>query len=78
MSEEKTWFQRLHDERNDLMERHIRLTKFLSTANKEELNIPDDEWQLLRLQEMVMKEYGYILELRINKITKRLQNDIIS
>lgn len=77
-TEEASWFDRLKLERDNLMEKHIGLTKFLATANKDELKIPEDEWQLLRLQEMVMKEYGYILELRINKIIKRLKNDNIS
>lgn len=83
MSEEKevlkpTFFDRLQMEHNDLMEKHIRLVKFLSSVNKDEQQIPEEELSLLKLQEMTMKQYGYILERRINLITKRLKNDIVS
>ena len=83
MSEEKevlktTFFDRLQMEHNDLMEKHIRLVKFLSSVNKDEQQIPEEELILLKLQEMTMKQYGYILERRINLITKRLKNDIVS
>lgn len=83
MSEKKevlktTFFDRLQMEHNDLMEKHIRLVKFLSSVNKDEQQIPEEELSLLKLQEMTMKQYGYILERRINLITKRLKNDIVS
>ena len=83
MSEEKevlktTFFDRLQMEHNDLMEKHIRLVKFLPSVNKDEQQIPEEELILLKLQEMTMKQYGYILERRINLITKRLKNDIVS
>jgi hypothetical protein len=87
MSEEKkelTFFDRLKIERDELMEKHINLSKFLSTKNPEDLKIPDEEWFLLRQQEMVMRQYGFILERRINLIAKRFNelkennNDTVS
>lgn len=77
---EKNFFDRLVEERDALMEKHIKLVKFLASLNKEgsEIEIPNDELDLLRLQEMVMKQYGFILERRINLISNRLKNDSIS
>ena len=78
MSEEKNLLDRLKDERDALMEKHIQLTKFLMRTDKDNLQIPQEEWFLLRLQESVMKEYGMILERRLKLLIARAKVEDIS
>jgi len=65
MAEEKTqlpeWQERLLEERKELMERTIKLGKFLSDSDAK---LNHEEWKMLEGQYYHMKEYLQILTTR--------------
>lgn len=62
------WQQRVVDEYDQLVDRHVKLGQFIGTPTFQGLDIADQS--LLETQWLVMAAYGNVLESRIKRFQK--------
>ena len=69
MEEYQEWQMRLFEEYSELMTRQTKLEAYTNTSAFQDLEFQDR--QLLSAQLHTMKQYSYILSLRIARFTKK-------
>jgi hypothetical protein len=73
MEEYQEWQMRLFEEYSELMTRQTKLEAYTNTSAFQDLEFQDR--QLLSAQLHTMKQYSYILSLRIARFTKNLESN---